>query len=239
MSAAALNLQESLWQDPDTFRLAADSAHVWSIGLDRMPPLHRQEPDLLAEEEWAQSRRFERAAQTRAFLCRRILLRQLLARYANCHPMQVAYKVGDRGKPKAVGAGQGIGFNASSSGSRVLIAVLKGAEIGVDVEELRWRQGLEEVAVRYFNPAEQARLAGLAEAERQRQFFHIWTRKEALAKLSGEGLAAFDGDRSYLHSLCQDLPMGEGFVAHVAVEDPRVRVKMLHWAPDWDSLAKG
>jgi 4'-phosphopantetheinyl transferase len=225
---------QGLWRDRDTFKLKPGDVHVWSVDLGRMPAVDEGSAGLLSKEEWARSRRFERPEQARSFLGRRLVLRQILARYAACKPEEVEYRCAKGGKPLAAGAADGIGFSSSSSGSRVLLAFLTGAEIGVDVEELRWRPGLGEVALRYFNPAEQARLAALPQDLRQRQFFHIWTRKEALAKLSGEGLAALDHWMpDHPQALAQELPMGEGCSGHIATKDPRLQVHMLHWAPDW------
>jgi 4'-phosphopantetheinyl transferase len=229
-----LYFERGLWRDDETFRLQKDQAHVWSVNLERMPVIDERQAGLLSKEEWARSQRFERQEQVRAFLGRRVILRQLLARYASCRPADVEYRSSPGGKPLAGGAADGIGFSSSSSGSRLVLAFLAGMEIGVDVEELRWRPGLGEVALRYFNPAEQARLAGLPQDLRQRQFFSIWTRKEALAKLSGEGLAALDRWMpGHPQALAHELPLGETCLGHVATHDPRVQVSLLHWAPDW------
>ena len=48
---------------------------------------------------------------------------------------------------------------------------------------------LEELARRFFAPAEVAALAAVAAAEKMQAFFNGWTRKEAFLKAGGEGLA--------------------------------------------------
>jgi 4'-phosphopantetheinyl transferase len=212
--------------------LPKDQAHVWSVSLDAMPAEIDGLPQLLPAEEWDLSRRFEQPAKARAFVLRRILLRQLLARYAACRPLEISYQAGERGKPRALGAAQGIGFSVSSAASRVLFAFVPQAEVGVDIEALHWRPGLEAVAQRYFNPVERAQLGAASEESRPRQFFHLWTRKEAEAKLSGEGLASFDSFKA-LQSLTFELPVAEGYAAHLALAENRFQIKLMHWSPDW------
>jgi 4'-phosphopantetheinyl transferase len=232
----AQHLQDSLVSQSRSLSLPAGQAHVWSVSLDAMPVELAGLPQLLPAHEWDLSRRFEQPAQARAFVLRRILLRQLLARYAGCQPLEIDYCQAERGKPKALGPAEGIGFNVSSAASRVLFAFVPKAEVGVDIEELRWRPGLEMVASRYFNPVEQAQLGAADEANRARQFFHLWTRKEAEAKLSGEGLASFDGgdqDQWPLNTQAFELPIGPGFAAHLALAESRFQIKLMHWSPDW------
>ena len=60
--------------------------------------------------------------------------------------------------------------------------------MGVDVEQLRPMPDLDSVAARVCTPGELATLAGLAQPQRERAFFAMWTRKEALAKATGEGI---------------------------------------------------
>jgi 4'-phosphopantetheinyl transferase len=229
-------LEEQLLLQRPALSLPAGQAHVWSVSLDAMPAEIDGLPQLLPAEEWDLSRRFEEPAKARAFVLRRILLRQLLARYARCRPLDIAYSLGQRGKPKAQGAAKDIGFNVSRAGSRALFAFVAKAEVGVDIEELRWRPGLEMVAARYFNPAEQAQMGAATEATRCSQFFHLWTRKEAEAKLSGEGLASFDGggvNEWPLNCAAFELPVGPSFAAHLALAESHFKIKIMHWSPDW------
>lgn len=67
----------------------------------------------------------------------------------------------------------------------VLLASVPG---GIDIERQRPLRH-ERVAARYFAPAEQAWLARLSGSEAARDFFRLWTLKEAAAKALGEGLA--------------------------------------------------
>ncbi|HUQ81183.1 MAG TPA: 4'-phosphopantetheinyl transferase superfamily protein [Gemmatimonadaceae bacterium] len=115
----------------------------------------------------------------------------------------------------------GIDFNLSHSGSCALVGVARGRQVGVDVEQLRALHDLDGIADRVCSAAERAALSALAGPERDGAFFALWTRKEALAKATGEGLQAVvrqkPDDVSDKWTLVQvtDLP---GYAACVAAE---------------------
>lgn len=96
---------------------------------------------------------------------------------------------GEHDKPYAK---NGVFFSVSHSGSVAAIAV-DHVEVGLDVEQLPDKSRLK-IADRFYHPAERAYVK---EAEDQcRAFCEIWTRKEAVLKMTGEGistdLTAFD-----------------------------------------------
>ncbi|MBQ9680634.1 MAG: 4'-phosphopantetheinyl transferase superfamily protein [Ruminococcus sp.] len=86
----------------------------------------------------------------------------------------------------------GICFSVSHSGDIVAIAVDEN-EVGLDVEEIPEENRLK-IADRFYHPAERAYVHGAQ--DKARAFCRIWTRKEAVLKMTGEGistdLTAFD-----------------------------------------------
>ena len=80
-------------------------------------------------------------------------------------------------------------MSLADSGDVVLVAVARGTEIGVDVEACR--TGIEEWALpaHALTEGERARLEAVPIPERSEAFLSIWTRKEALLKAVGTGLA--------------------------------------------------
>lgn len=75
-------------------------------------------------------------------------------------------------------------FNISDSGPYVVVAV-GSSPVGIDLE--RKRQAKERFILRFFHLEEQKLMQ--AAADKDRCFTEIWTRKEALSKYLGTGLA--------------------------------------------------
>jgi 4'-phosphopantetheinyl transferase len=83
----------------------------------------------------------------------------------------------------------GIHFNASHSGSLAVYAVTLGAEVGIDVEELRPMTDRSVIAGRFFSAREAEALAALPLQFTDLAFFKCWTCKEAYIKATGQGLS--------------------------------------------------
>ena len=105
------------------------------------------------------------------------LARTALAEKRGKAPGEIVIHRGENGKPYAEGGC----FSISHSGERVVCAVSERA-VGVDVEKIRPTPA--RVAERYFSDGEKQLLQQDSDA-----FWRIWTGKEALCKLTGEGLA--------------------------------------------------
>ncbi|MGM9618691.1 MAG: GNAT family N-acetyltransferase [Oscillospiraceae bacterium] len=112
------------------------------------------------------------------------LARQAVAKRTGLMPEQVRILRQVGGKPWA----EGCCFSLSHSGDYVVCAAGP-LPLGVDTEEIRDFDPA--VAERCFSPLERQYLSSAPAGERRRaRFWRIWTGKEALAKLEGEGLAA-------------------------------------------------
>jgi 4'-phosphopantetheinyl transferase len=101
-------------------------------------------------------------------------------------------------------------FNLTHTRGFAACAILYGAPIGVDAEDIRRPIDIAEMAARWFVPPERRLLEKLCEARRPEMFFRIWTLKEAIVKATGHGLRiepqrfAVDPDHS-LASIPKDL----------------------------------
>jgi len=93
----------------------------------------------------------------------------------------------DHGKPTVAGA-PGFSFSVSHSGALLAVAVVHGAQVGVDVEEVRPRRHLDRLAARVLTPAEHARWEALPAEARLDAFLRHWTEREAYLKAIGLGL---------------------------------------------------
>jgi len=115
-------------------------------------------------------------------------LRQLLAAYLNMPPAQIRIKQAEHGKPYLADHPE-LGFNISHSGGHLLIAVGWNCELGVDVELCKDRKSLAGLVEKCFADEEAGYWHRLPQAEKTREFYRFWTRKEAFVKATGRGIA--------------------------------------------------
>lgn len=167
--------------------------HVWAVPLD--PPAERVarlEP-LLADDERARADRFRFHRHRRRYAVGRGALRTLLGRYLGHDPRRIVFRYGPNEKPyldapRGPAGGPELHFNLSNSSELAVIAVTLGSEVGADVEKLRPMPDALTISERFFSAGERRVLASVGEAERDRAFFHCWTRKEAYLKAVGTGI---------------------------------------------------
>lgn len=168
---------------------APDQVHVWLASLD--PATEQSWCHRIAattKEERDRASRFRHAEDGERYLSAHGALRLLLGRYLTCDPRSLHFAVSPNGKPFL--ESRQLQFNLSHSGDFALIAVAQSRQVGADIEQLRPMADLQAVAARVCTPEELVRLSGLADLERECAFFAMWTRKEALAKATGEGIGA-------------------------------------------------
>jgi 4'-phosphopantetheinyl transferase len=177
--------------DSDAFVLADHAIHVWGFGLELNADDAQRVAAHLSPDERTRAAAFHFERDRSHFSAARGRLRELLAGYLACAPAVLQFAQGAQGKPRLVGTpGAGdLRFNVSHSHGQALIAVTRGAEVGVDLEQIRPEVDAAGIVASHFSPAECAAWQALPEARRQLAFFHGWVRKEAYAKARGEGLS--------------------------------------------------
>ena len=92
-------------------------------------------------------------------------------------------------RPPLAMAGRRLRFNVSHSSDLAVIAVCQGRELGVDLEQLRSIGEAERIVESFFSAGEQAEFASIASEARAMAFLRGWTRKEAILKGLGVGIA--------------------------------------------------
>jgi 4'-phosphopantetheinyl transferase len=193
----------SEWRTPPAkIELGARELHVWRFALDGPEECRQSLWRTLTEDEQHRAQRFYFERHRRRFVMARGILRFLLGRYLRQAPERIQFGYGKYGKP-VLEAGGDLHFNLSHSGDAALLGLTRGRELGIDLEQVRPRDHLEELTQRFFAPAEVAALAAVAPPDRELAFFQCWTRKEAFLKAGGDGLAR------PLDSFCVTLRPGE------------------------------
>ncbi|MFA6229101.1 MAG: 4'-phosphopantetheinyl transferase superfamily protein [Rhodanobacter sp.] len=83
----------------------------------------------------------------------------------------------------------GMSTSLSHSGSWVAIAICGAESVGIDIEKVPPRTRLSELIRTICTPLEEVQLMALGETARETALLALWTRKEALLKAFGVGLA--------------------------------------------------
>lgn len=183
------------WRQPPAATPLADAEfHVWRVPLTAAPETVIRARDVLNDEERRRADRLIADAPRRRFTLARAGLRRILARYLVVEPHALRFDAGPHGKPYIAGAD--VRFNLSHSGDWALVALARNREVGIDIERIDASRATLAIAARFFSPHEQAALARATDPVAA--FFRCWSRKEAVIKALGEGLAcpldSFDVD---------------------------------------------
>jgi 4'-phosphopantetheinyl transferase len=197
---------------PDS--IGPDELHVWAIELGATVSLSNSVWKLLTPDEQAHAQKFQRDEPRLAFILTRAALRTLLGRLLNSKPQDVPLVTAPSGKLRLTDElTSDLRFNVAHTTGLALVAVTRGAEVGVDVERIRPVKQLDDIAARHFTAVE--RDAILAAPQRDVTFFSYWTRKEAILKAIGLGLAApldsFSLPPPSDEPICIDVPPIESF----------------------------
>lgn len=116
------------------------------------------------------------------------VVRHLLGQYCGRIPETIAFRASRYGRPR-VRRERSVRFSVSHSDTLGLVAVARGAQIGVDVEDLRREAHGTDITALAFCPPEQEAFRRLATEDRTPAFFRAWVRKEAMMKATGKGLS--------------------------------------------------
>lgn len=171
--------------------LAVDEIHLWLVELDQPPVPLADLAATLTPEECKRAERFRFPEHRDRFVAGRGLLRELLGAYLDRPAAALCFEQGAHGKPALAGkeADAGVYFNLSHSGHRAMYGVAR-RELGVDLEHMDRTVTCLAVAERICTPREWALFQALPEERVHEAFITCWTRKEAIAKATGEGLAS-------------------------------------------------
>ena len=209
------------------------TVHVWGFSLDGSAAALRRCRLWLSEEERARAERFIRRDDQLQYVFAHGGLRVLLARYAGVDPVALRFQAGPTGKPVVLdqqGRQHAVRFNLSHSHGRMLIAVARELDIGVDLEEIREKVEVVKLAERFYAPGEYERVLSLSGLDQARQFFRYWVAKEAVLKGQGVGLLSLQ----QCEILTADIPLRA--VAQVTPEaamQPGWTVQWVECGPSW------
>ena len=181
---------------PAALALTPDSIDVFRVPLEEL--LLGEHYALLSDAETRRAGNYASPKKAREFIITRGALRRVLAHALDQNPRAFCFEYETHGRPYLADQGghDGVSFSVSHSHDLALIALTRGRRVGIDIERVRYEVDHESLSRRFFSSAEYQALRCHHNGVRLRAFFAVWTRKEALVKATGTGIAgglkAFD-----------------------------------------------
>jgi 4'-phosphopantetheinyl transferase len=178
---------------PDlAFALDSVSVHVWHTDLAVLENDTEEQLAILDEIERLRASRLKMEQDRAQFIAAHAAARMLIGKYLGRPARTICFGYEPNGKPFAIrSAGEpDLRFNASRTSNRAAFALTMGREVGIDIERIADYPHLAEAYARALSANERELVSALpTECERQKAFFALWVRKEAVLKAGGRGLA--------------------------------------------------
>ena len=143
---------------------------------------------VLSEKEIMRAGKFSLEADKRRYIISRAILKRLLSQFLHVDEKEIELNYSRNGKP-FLSENSDLQFNSSHAGDAFVIGFAHGREIGVDVESLNRELTISNLQTYLFTPAELKLFHTLDRDRWQETFVDSWTRKEAMLKATGQGLA--------------------------------------------------
>lgn len=147
-----------------------------------------QLPELLATDEQQYWQTITHSGRRQEYLVSRALLRQLLAERLQRPASNLQFCSGPHGKPRL--HDNAWHYNLSHSGNWLVLALSLQGPLGIDIELGKRRHSPLPLARRFYAQPEYEWLCSLPAQEQESAFYRLWSRKEAVLKAHGGGIAA-------------------------------------------------
>ena len=147
--------------------------------------------DALSTEESSRAAAFRFALDRERYIRSHVWVRNVIGRYLRMSPKRIAFDYEERGKPYlgTDAKKENLQFNLAHSGEFAILAISLSNRVGVDIERIDAGRDHVQIARRFFSREEVRQLEDLPAHKHVEAFFACWTRKEALLKALGMGLA--------------------------------------------------
>ena len=170
-------------------QLKTNEIHIWSTDLTITPEQEREQLQLLSSDESERAHRFHFAIHRQRFIAARSRLRQILSFYLEMAPQAFSFSYTEHHKPHLLlPLHSRLHFNVAHSDNMAVYAFTFDYAVGIDIEKTRTDYKAT-MAKRFFSPREYQDLMNLPEQEQLIGFYRLWSRKEAIIKAIGKGLA--------------------------------------------------
>jgi len=181
--------QDARADGPVPLRAPAPAVACWRASLVEPAPGRAASSErVLSSAEIERAARFGTVALRTRYVLGRAALRQVLGAVLECPPERVPLRRGHRGRPYIDGSP--IDFNVSHTRDVAVIAVTRGARVGIDIEHQDRTANAARLAGKLMTGRERLALGPSGTDDHRRRFLRAWTCKEAMSKATGDGIAA-------------------------------------------------
>ncbi|MBD2750181.1 4'-phosphopantetheinyl transferase superfamily protein [Microvirga sp. BT688] len=170
--------------------LPTHHVHLWCLTMNHCSCDLTFWANLLCADERARADQLRDQRDRSFFIWYRGNVRGILASYCGSAPQELQFRTGRFGKPE-LGAPfdvHQLRFSISHSSNRLVMAIVRKSEVGVDIEQIRSMPDLLDLVDSVFSGREQSVFRSLEESAKLPTFFSVWTQKEAYLKARGLGL---------------------------------------------------
>lgn len=182
------DLQRSRPLDAIVTEFDAGAAQIVFLALGDIPDAVAER--VLTADEAERARRLVAPLVRRGFVGGRWLLRSVLAALTRVEGGSLDLRADAHGKLHLAGHEPlGAFFNLSHSGELAALALVHARRIGIDIEAERPLTDAALLARRILGPSERERFKALPASARSGALLAAWTRKEAVLKAMGTGIA--------------------------------------------------
>ncbi len=176
---------------PADLEISCSTIDVWQCPLDPAVDQVSELSKYLSGQERQRADQFRFADKRNQFVSTRARLRQCLALGTGLPAGKIEIETDASGKPFLAGQARcsDIHFNISHTNGLALIAITRAQPVGIDIESVAQNIQYTRLAHNYFSTREKNAIASLPSGQVPAAFFACWTRKEAVLKAVGTGLA--------------------------------------------------
>jgi 4'-phosphopantetheinyl transferase len=171
--------------------LPNDEVHIWNFDLNKYSDQIDKFANILSSDELIRAGKFYFERDKNWFILSRGLLRIFVNIYSSIPAKEIKFIFNEFGKPSISVANNitQLHFNLSHSKNFMSIGFVNNAIIGIDVELMKPLKDHLKIAKRFFSIFEVEQLHSFSADKILDGFYSCWTAKEAVIKLSGEGLS--------------------------------------------------
>ncbi len=221
-------------------KIPADVIHISKLYL---PDFYDDVDDLfllLSDDEKERALRFKFENHRKRFTITRAMLRKTLSYYLGINATELEFSISIHGKPYLSSNPLKFEFNVSHSNDCAIIGVCQFKPIGVDIENVKQDYN-DGVAKRMFNAIEYSTLNSLHKDKKVKNFYRIWSKKEAIVKLFGGSIFEDLKEYSIADKFSQNITIKNNeitieeifidkeYQAAVAVNSPLASIEYWGW----------